>query len=104
MVAMGLKFVGIAKVVNCIAQQVNNEPGDRVRIVYYQDVPHLPGPLNTLYTIHVNAKSRNLLKEPCLIINFMKLPVDQLMAIPKTVGAFIMMYSRKYNLQSPLHH
>ena len=40
----------------------------------------------------------------CLIINFLKLSVDRLMAIPKTVRAFIMMYSIKYNLQSPLHH
>ena len=101
---MGLKFVGIAKFVNCIAQQVNNWTRGRVQIVYYQDVPQLPEPLNTLCTIHLNAKSLNLLLKPCLIINFMKLPVDQLMAIPKTVRAFIMMYSRKYNLQSPLHH
>ena len=31
------------------------------KIVYYQDVPQLPVPLNTLHTIHLNAKSHNLL-------------------------------------------
>ena len=40
------------------------------------DVLQLPLPLNTLHTMHFNAKSHNLLYEPCLIINFVKLPVD----------------------------
>ena len=31
------------------------------KIVYYQDVPQLPVPLNTLQTIHLNAKSHDLL-------------------------------------------
>ena len=31
------------------------------KIVYYQDVLQLPVPLNTLHTIHLNAKSHNLL-------------------------------------------
>ena len=56
------------------------------KIVYYKDVPQLPVPLNTLHTIHLNTKSHDLL--------FMKLPVR----------AFVMLYSREYNLQSSLHH
>ena len=31
------------------------------KIVYYQDVPQLPVPLNTLHTIHIIVKSHNLL-------------------------------------------
>ena len=31
------------------------------KIVYYQDILQLPVPLNTLHTIHLNAKSHNLL-------------------------------------------
>ena len=31
------------------------------KIVYYQDVPQLTVPLNTLHTIHLNAKSHDLL-------------------------------------------
>ena len=31
------------------------------KTVYYQDVLQLPVPLNTLHTIHLNAKSHNLL-------------------------------------------
>ena len=38
------------------------------KIVYFQDVPQLPVPLNTLHTIHLNAKSHDVLKEPCFII------------------------------------
>ena len=30
------------------------------KIVYYQDILQLPLPLNTLHTIHLNAKSHNL--------------------------------------------
>ena len=71
----GSNLLGIAKVVNCIAQNKSTtKPGGRVRIVYYQDVPQLPGRLNTLSTIHLNAKSRNLLyksslstKHSCLV-------------------------------------
>ena len=38
-------------------------------IVYYQDVPQLPVPLNTLHTINLNVKSQELLQEHCLIKN-----------------------------------
>ena len=31
------------------------------KIVYYQDILQLPVPLNTLHTMHLNAKSLNLL-------------------------------------------
>ena len=31
------------------------------KIVYYQDVPQLQVPLNTQHTIHLNAKSHDLL-------------------------------------------
>ena len=31
------------------------------KIVYYQDVPQLTVPLNTLHTVHLNAKSHDLL-------------------------------------------
>ena len=31
------------------------------KIVYYQDFPQLLVPLNTLHTIHLNAKSHDLL-------------------------------------------
>ena len=30
------------------------------KIVYYQDFPQLPVPLNTLHTIHLNANSHDL--------------------------------------------
>ena len=34
---------------------------EKWQIVYYQDILQLPVPLNTLHTIHLNAKSHNLL-------------------------------------------